>query len=42
MPVIKSIKLTHRFVNVGDGDDDNPYLIAEADYDSTLGLLVDM
>jgi hypothetical protein len=40
MPVIKSIRLTHRSVNVG--DDDNPYLIDEADYDSTLELLVDM
>jgi CRISPR-associated endonuclease/helicase Cas3 len=44
VPVIKSIKLAHRSVNVGDDDNNNPkeYLIAEADYDSTLGLLVDM
>jgi hypothetical protein len=45
VPVIKSIRLTHRSVNVGDDDSKNnpkEYLIAEADYDSTLGLLVDM
>jgi hypothetical protein len=41
VPVIKSIKLTHRSVNVSDDDNNNPkeYLIAEADYDFTLGLL---
>jgi hypothetical protein len=44
VPVIKSIKLAHRSVNVGENDGNNPkeYLVAEADYDSTLGLLVDM
>jgi len=44
VPVIKSTKLAHRSVNVSDDDGNNPkeYLIAEADYDSTLGLLVDM
>jgi hypothetical protein len=44
VPVIKSIRLTHRSVDVGNDDDNNAreYLIAEADYDSTLGLLVDM
>jgi hypothetical protein len=39
------LKLTHRSVNVGDDDDNNnpkEYLIAEADYDSTLGLLIEM
>jgi hypothetical protein len=43
--VSRSIKLTHRSVSVGKDDDysSNPreYIIAEADYDSTLGLLVD-
>jgi len=45
VPVIKSIRLTHRTIDVGDDDSKNnpkEYLIAEADYDSTLGLLVDM
>jgi hypothetical protein len=44
VPVLKSIKLTHRSVNVSDDDNNNPkeYLIAEADYVSTLELLVDM
>lgn len=47
VPVSRSIKLTHRSVTVGDDSDDdgsNPrdYLIAEADYESTLGLLVEI
>jgi CRISPR-associated endonuclease/helicase Cas3 len=47
VPVSKSIKLKHRSVALGDngnGSNSNSreYLIAEADYDSTLGLLIDM
>ena len=47
VPVTRSIKFTHRSVNVGDDSDGNgsnprEYLIAEADYDPTLGLLVDI
>lgn len=37
VPVIESIKFTHR-----PGTDDREYVIVEADYDPTLGLLTDV
>ena len=47
VPVSRSIKLTHRSVAAGDDSDGNgsnprDYLIAEAYYDSILGLLVEI
>jgi hypothetical protein len=46
VPVSRSIKLTRRSVTQGDDgyNNSNPreYLIVEADYNSSLGLLVDM
>jgi hypothetical protein len=43
VPVSRSIRLTQRSVTTDD-DKSNPrqYLIAEADYDPSLGLLVDI
>jgi hypothetical protein len=35
VPVIKSVKFTHRF-----GGDDREYVIVESDYDPSLGLLI--
>jgi hypothetical protein len=38
VPVIKSVNFTpHKF-----GDDDREYMIVEADYDPSLGLLVNL
>jgi hypothetical protein len=37
VPVIKSVNFTHKF-----GDDDREYVIVEADYDPSLGLLIDL
>ena len=37
VPVIKSVNFAHRF-----GDDDREYVIVESDYDTSLGLLIDL
>ena len=47
LPVSRLVKLTHRSVSIARYNEDSKsssrdYLIVEADYDSTLGLLVDI
>jgi hypothetical protein len=37
VPVTKSVTFTHKF-----GDNDREYVVVEADYDPTLGLLMDL